>query len=745
MKKVILLLFILFVGIKANASHVMGSEMHYKALGNGKYEVTLKVYRDCNGIALVQSNIVARCSSNTVTASNQTKVSVRDVTGVGSNCPNQSRCNGNFQYGIEEHIWKTTIDLSSYSCCEWILSWEQCCRNEAITTGQSTQNYYVTAELNKCVNNSSPSFSSLPIRILCKGLNTTYNLGLVDTIDANDSFSFELVKARMSSTAFCTYNGSYSEERPLRFLGFPNQNTAFPGGFHLDPSTGDLRFRPTMAGEVAVIVIEVSEWRKVNGSMQVIGKTRRDMQVIVIDCPSSVTQPVIGSPISYEVCAGDSLSIPFTSLDTNGTDSTFIQAIVTMPGANFVHNNGQTLNATGILHWKTDSSMIRNKPYTFVVRVWDNGCPFSVEYIRTVNIFVRDSMHTASFYAGPDRNITTEDSILVIGLDSLNIGQSAYWKSLGDGYFSDSSAALSTYYFGPNDRYTCEVKLLRIPLTQTSCGSMAPDTMVVRRWFGEVNADYDKQQTNTDTAYLMGTSSIDTSFISWWTSLGDGVLSDSLDMRATYTFGSQDSLNCGAWIYLLSNSPNCSVNRDSQFVQLIPSDSFQLVYSLSNQFGDTIHLSVNSDHSSPLSWSGTGNGTWFIDSANRTAKYVPDFGEKAAGSTTITVIGTGLCGNDSDSRIISFLPTGLNQDTRLRSFNAFPNPVKNSLSLEWEKDVSFVESRIIDVYGKVLIRRLVENGASSLMIDMHEFSPGIYFIEMIESSGNHSLIKLVKE
>jgi len=745
MKKFILLLLILVAAFQAKATHLMGSEMNYIALGNGKYEVTIKVYRDCNGIAMVQSNLIARCSATTLTIANQSKVSIRDVTGIGTNCPNQSRCNGNYQYGMEEHVWKVMLDLSNYSCCEWTLSWEQCCRNAAITTGQSGQNYYITAELNKCVTNSSPSFSSLPIRLLCKGLNTTYNLGLVDTIDANDSFSFELVKARTSATAFANYNGSYSESRPLKFLGFPNENTAFPGGFHLNPVTGDLNFRPTQTGEVAVIVIEVSEWRMINGTMQVIGKTRRDMQVIVIDCPTSITQPVMASPISYEICAGDSLSIPFTSLDTNGIDSTYIQAIVTMPGANFVQNNGQTLNATGMLHWKTDSSMIRNKPYTFVVRVWDNGCPFSVEYIRTINIYVRDSTQTASFYAGPDRTVTSEDSIIIIGLDSLNIGQSAYWKSLGDGYFSDSSAALSTYYFGPNDRYNCELRLLRIPLTQSSCGSMAPDTMIVSRWFGEVKASYNKQQTNTDTAYLDGTSLTDTAFLSWWTSHGDGVFSDSLDMHASYIFGSQDSLNCGAWIYLLSNGPNCSVNRDSLFAGINPSDSFQLAYSLSNQFGDTIHLSVISDHSGPLSWSSTGNGTWLVDTINRKAFYMPDFGEKAAGSTTITVIGADFCSHDSDSKIISFLPTGVYNGAGYQMFTAYPNPVRNTMSLEWDANIPFVESRLIDIHGSILIRRIVQDGSSRLSFDMEELTPGIYFIEMIDDSGSHSVLKIIKE
>ena len=35
-----------------NASHMMGADMSYKCLGNGKYKIIAKVYRDCRGINL---------------------------------------------------------------------------------------------------------------------------------------------------------------------------------------------------------------------------------------------------------------------------------------------------------------------------------------------------------------------------------------------------------------------------------------------------------------------------------------------------------------------------------------------------------------------------------------------------------------------------------------------------------------------------------------------------------------------
>ncbi|MHB1277127.1 MAG: hypothetical protein ACYC1Q_01875, partial [Bacteroidia bacterium] len=253
MKKVLLFLFLalgFLLPEKAEASHMMGSDIVYRCVGNGKYEVTVRVYRDCNGIPISPSDVVARCSSSTVTVStgNQTKIGYRDITGIDANCPVQSRCAGSsFQYGVEEHVWKMTIDLSGSSCCEWTLEWQQSARNNAITTGQANQNFFTTATLNKCVTpcNSSPDFTNPPIAIICYNQDFVFNNGALDTVDSGDSLSYELVNGLQGLNSSVTYSGNFSPVRPMTFFGFPNQNLQWPAGFHLDPLTGDLMFRPT--------------------------------------------------------------------------------------------------------------------------------------------------------------------------------------------------------------------------------------------------------------------------------------------------------------------------------------------------------------------------------------------------------------------------------------------------------------------------------------------------------------------
>src|SRR5687767_14292539 len=113
---------LMFCSAQLWADHMVGSDIVYKCLGNGKYLITLRVYRDCNGIPLSTTPMSASCSSATFSVS-VSKISVRDITGIDAKCPVQSRCSGSYPYGVEEHVFTATVDLSSYSCCEFTFSW----------------------------------------------------------------------------------------------------------------------------------------------------------------------------------------------------------------------------------------------------------------------------------------------------------------------------------------------------------------------------------------------------------------------------------------------------------------------------------------------------------------------------------------------------------------------------------------------------------------------------------------------
>jgi hypothetical protein len=186
---------------------------------------------------------------------------------------------GTFKYGIEEHIFIGVIDLNSLNCCEVTLSWSQCCRNSLITTGATNQNYYTEAVLNKCITpcNSSPVYSSKPILLINVGDDITFNNNAIDTVDVGDSLSYRLVNPLSAKGSNILYINGWAPSKPLSFLGFPNAALKFPAGFHFDETTGDLSFRPMVQDQVTVMVIEATEWRKINGIQTKIGSTRREM------------------------------------------------------------------------------------------------------------------------------------------------------------------------------------------------------------------------------------------------------------------------------------------------------------------------------------------------------------------------------------------------------------------------------------------------------------------------------------
>ncbi|MFN5249456.1 MAG: hypothetical protein ACK5DE_00275, partial [Bacteroidota bacterium] len=200
---------------RLNASHMMGADMSYKCLGKGKYLITAKVYRDCRGIEFNGPSFGVFAGNNGGNGCGDygmsiTRTSIRDVT---PRCSTAGKpCNPQNTYGtgegIEEHTFQVTVDfnasplnnfINKSSCCEVTFYIGQCCRNGAITTGPSGNDFWTTCMINICnipktTNkcNSSPTLSNEPIGFLCCNQAYYFNNGAIDTVDF-DSFSYRLV------------------------------------------------------------------------------------------------------------------------------------------------------------------------------------------------------------------------------------------------------------------------------------------------------------------------------------------------------------------------------------------------------------------------------------------------------------------------------------------------------------------------------------------------------------------------
>ena len=279
------------------ATHAAGMDISYECISQGSssdtYKVTLKFYRDCDGIAAPSShqlNYSSSCGSNS-TNLNQ----VGSAVNINPAC--LSFCNGGNSIGIEQYIYEGTITLSH--CSNWVLSVCEAARNNAITTitNPGQQDLCVEATLNNTVYcNNSPTFSQYPTPFICAGNFYCYNNGAIET--DGDSLVYSLVTPLNSNTGgMVNYIAPYSAINPVG------------GGSSFDPVTGNLCVTPP--GIIsAVLAIKIREYR--NGIL--IGSIIRDIQINAFNCVT--TTPPTLSGIDTNVIV-DITNINTSTFDVN--------------------------------------------------------------------------------------------------------------------------------------------------------------------------------------------------------------------------------------------------------------------------------------------------------------------------------------------------------------------------------------------------------------------------------------------
>ncbi len=409
MKKVFFTIVLLLV-ISANsfASHVMGADITYTCLGNNVYEVTLTLYRDCSGSTIGTSpqtvNFSSSCS--TLTAS----LAYVSTTDVSQLCPTAlSTCNGGTEPGTEQYVFRGQVTLPP--CADWIMSWDLCCRNSAITNlvSPSSQSLYVQTTMNSIAApcNNSPQFLTIPTPYLCANNLSIYNHGATD-LDGDSLY--------------------YSLANPLTTPGPPGSPIAFSTGYsllqpmittagiNLNQTTGEMCFTPSM-GQIAVVSILIQEFR--NGVL--IGSIIREMQVIVD--PSCTNQnPTTGAAAtcggaggmtitqqgptvtqidgnSLMMCPNDNVCFDINFSDPDGNNITINSNVATgIPTATFTVVNNGTPNPVATFCWTPtplDSGL-----NVFAVTATDDACP-----IIGMQTFAYDITIFDQPYAGPDQTI----------------------------------------------------------------------------------------------------------------------------------------------------------------------------------------------------------------------------------------------------------------------------------------------------------------------------------------------------
>jgi gliding motility-associated-like protein len=448
---------LLVFGEKTSATHLMGADLSYVNIGKDSFLVTLKVYRDCNGNPLNLKTPLQVYSPETVQSTDLglQLVSVVDITNLCGGM--QSKCAGGANpYGVEEYTFMTIVWTKMFpGACNLRLSWTLSARNTGITTMQGNQTFYTYATLNVCKapTNNSPQIPNKPVAFICRENDMSFNNGMMDTLDG-DSMSYALVPALAGYSSPCTYTTGFDHLRPLKFLGHPNHEAPAPAGFHLDPGSGDLTFRPTVP-QIGVIVIQVTEWRKISGVYQVIGTTQRDMQIIVTGSGLCNIPPRLPDLPPMNICVGEKLSFDIIPTESDPGDSVKISWNSGIPGAKFTKSLKTGRVEHGKFTWtpalKDTSSLL----YHFTVTVTDNACPFKGSTSRAYAVRVNSAPRviiSADDACYPDSNTFTDLSTVSFG--AIKHRQ---WD-FGDGISSFQKNAV--HLFGQFGNYEVKLKVI---------------------------------------------------------------------------------------------------------------------------------------------------------------------------------------------------------------------------------------------------------------------------------------------
>ncbi len=450
---------------EARATHAMGGELTYECIGNGIYRVHLNFYRDCNGVDAptnCSNGRQFRLRSTGCGATLNPCFSLDGVDLVTPICASATdRCNSSSgTYGIQRYRYSAVVDLTAYAACgiDWIIDWDLCCRNNAITSlnNPGNRNLYLYARLNQTLAqcNNSPTYLNTPTPFSCAGGTVSYNHGFND-VDG-DSLSFALVNALGANGANIPYNAGYTALQPIITNGGAD-------AVQINPTTGTITFVPSIQ-QFAVVTVRVREWR--NGVQ--IGEYIRDVQFAIIACSNNLPQ-VTGvngtNQYTYTTCANVPLCFTVNSADADAGQVVTMTWNNGIPGATFTTTAGNL--PVGTFCWTPTVSDIGQN--LFAVNVQDDAC-----VLNGVNNFGFAVQVTPPFTpsnAGPDQNVCGSSTTLA-GL--LPWPVTGTWTVVnGAGTFANANSpttAVSGMALGTNT--------YRWTVNYGTCGSTSDDVVI---------------------------------------------------------------------------------------------------------------------------------------------------------------------------------------------------------------------------------------------------------------------------
>ncbi len=306
--KSIFLLFLCFAfQTHLRASHIVGGNITYQCLGGNQYQVTARLLRDCNGANLFANiNLSAlNQTSGTISNHNLNRISIDTLPlNNAANCAQSGFC-------VEEHVYQGIINLPN-NLDGYDLRFSSCCRNGGVINTNAGGFRMHTNMPPPQLCNSSPTFNPQFTTIFCVNQSGCVDLSATDP--DGDQLNYRFVAPLDQGGNPVAYNP------PFTLANFMNGNPAMT----IDPLTGQACVTPTQLG-LFVATVEIDEVR----AGQVIGQTRRDIQILVVNCPPP---PVACFSLPDTICINSSIVPNLSCMPGNITSYRWVIHEMNPPG-----------------------------------------------------------------------------------------------------------------------------------------------------------------------------------------------------------------------------------------------------------------------------------------------------------------------------------------------------------------------------------------------------------------------------
>lgn len=428
-------------GLQAGASHIVGGEFELLHISGSTYRLNLIIYFDKNNGAPAAKDQTATVSIFRKSTDTFISSVVLQLSNESSVAYTQPECS-NGEIVTDKLIYTTTLTLDPAVFNEpegYYVAWERCCRNYTITNifseDPTPQNGGISAgqtfllEFPPVVKDGEPFINSSP-RLFpplndyaCPG--RPYYVDFAGVDDDGDSLVYTLTTPLNTHQAVAL----------PAILPKPYPLVQWRPGFDIDQVIGgnpDLKISkaglltatPLIQG-LFVFAVKIEEYR----DKELIGISRRDFQMLVVDGCADAVPPQITGPTSISLTAADTgqdrcITVTVSDADSQKLSDNFTENIrIRAVGLNF--NNK---NLTEVLPADITATLMNGSTQDFDICL--PVCPFFLGGPMEIGIIAMD------------------DACSLPLLDTLKVTVNIVPPPNTDPYFNDSSPNIITLFEG---------------------------------------------------------------------------------------------------------------------------------------------------------------------------------------------------------------------------------------------------------------------------------------------------------